>query len=299
MKILAFDIGGTAVKYAVTDESFDITHTDEFPSDAALGGAHIISAVCRKAAEFKDVDLIAVSTAGQVDPETGVIIYANENIPGYTGFEVKKTLEEYTGKRTYVENDAVCALIAEAVFGAGRGQEKFLCLTYGTGVGGCLFCDGEVYRGNALNTGEIGHIITHFGGLRCGCGGHGCYEAYASCTALVKSCEDILGREINARKIFSPESFGIPAVKEKVDLWIDEIVFGIAGLIQVMNVNYFVLGGGVMNEDYVQDEVRNRVNAACREKFGEITVKRAAFSNFAGVCGAAYSAYKKYTEGKE
>lgn len=287
------------MKYAVTDESFIIEHTDEFPSDASLGGGHIISLLCEKAAEFNGIDLIAISTAGQVDPETGVITYANENIPGYTGFEVKKTVEEYTGIKTYVENDAVCALIAEAVFGAGRGWEKFLCLTYGTGVGGCLFCDGDVYRGNALNTGEIGHIITHFGGRRCGCGGHGCYEAYASCSALVKSCEELLGQGVNARKIFSPGCFSMPAVKEKIDSWIEEIVIGMAGLVQVMNVRCFVLGGGVMNEEYVLDGVRSRINAACGEKFGEITVRRAAFSNSAGVCGAAYNAYKRFTEDRK
>ena len=143
--VLCFDIGGTSIKYgAAHDPGGEIVFSSrwETPTDAkTLGGAGV---------ERKLLDLIgglvgkynpsgiAVSTAGMVDHRTGVILYANENIPGYTGRNLKTAVEQAFRLPCAVENDVNCAALGEAAYGAGRGADSVLCLTVGTGIGGAV-----------------------------------------------------------------------------------------------------------------------------------------------------------------
>lgn len=118
--------------------------------------------------DFSGFGRIGISTAGQVNPETGCIVYANENLPAYTGCNVKKFFEDRFGVPTAVENDVNAAAIGEAAFGAGQGFSDFLCLTYGTGIGGAIVLNGSVYRGATCSAGEFGHLVTHAGGKPAG-----------------------------------------------------------------------------------------------------------------------------------
>ena len=139
MKILAIDIGGTAIKYGVVNEDFTIESSFEVPTEASLGGPHLMNKIMTFVGEFADrVDCVGISTAGQVNSELGKIIFASENIPNYTGIEIKKTIQKKFNLPVKVENDVNAAATAEAHFGSGRGYRDFLCLTYGTGVGGAL-----------------------------------------------------------------------------------------------------------------------------------------------------------------
>ncbi len=298
MNILSFDIGGTAIKYALTDETCLMGEMLETPTEAHLGGMHIVEKLMDIIAQYDDVDLVAVSTAGQVDYENGRIKYANDNIPNYTGTEIAKIIRGRFDIPVYVENDANCAALGEAKFGAAKGTDSCFCLTYGTGIGGGIFLNGEIYHGEALSAGEFGHLVTHPDGRRCGCGGRGCYEAYASCSALVRSIEEQIGHETNAREIFAPENFSQPLYRVSIDRWIDEIVFGLVSLVHIFNPKSIVLGGGVMNEDYVVDEVKRRVRSKIMPEFRVVEISRAKLGNRAGLTGAAYYALKRYNEEK-
>ena len=163
-------------------------------------------------------------------------------------------------------------------------------MTYGTGIGGGIFINGELYRGTAFAAGEVGHLITHAGGRKCTCGGEGCYETYASAKALVKSAEMLLSRPVNGKEVF--ECFDNPEIRKLIDGWIDEIVIGLKSLIYIFNPSLIVLGGGIMNENYIIDEINIKLQSSLMLSFKNVKAVKAAAGNSAGKLGAAYLASK-------
>ena len=290
MRILAFDIGGTEIKYALCDENFKLTEKNSVPTNAYEGGKRIIERVVEIAETFDNIDRIGVSTAGQVDSEKGRIVYATDSIPGYTGTEIKSILESETGIPAAVENDVNSAAIGEAVFGAAKEYGSFICLTYGTGIGGAIYLDGGLFTGNSFSAGEFGHIVTHAGGKSCTCGGKGCYEAYASASALVKSVSEKIGIGMNGREIF--KNFDNSEIRSVIDAWIDEIVIGLKGLVYIFNPALIVAGGGIMNESYITDEINSRLRNELMPSFRNVKVVKALMGNDANLLGAAYLASK-------
>ncbi len=290
MKILTFDIGGTEIKYALCDENFDLTEKNSVPTNAHEGGKRIIERVVEIVRSFDGIDRIGISTAGQVNSEKGEIVYATDSIPGYSGTKIKEIIETETGIPTAVENDVNSAAIGEAVFGAAKGHNSFICLTYGTGIGGAIYLDGKLFTGSSFSAGEFGHIVTHAGGKRCTCGGYGCYEAYASVSALVNSVKEKLDLSMNGREIF--ENFENPEIRCIIDSWIDEIVIGLKGLIYIFNPQLIVAGGGIMNESYITDEINARLQKDLMTSFKNAEVVKALMGNDANKLGAAYLASK-------
>ncbi len=291
MKILAIDIGGTAIKYSVVSEDFTVEKSFEVPTEAHLGGPHLMQKIMTFVTEYaNEVDCVGISTAGQVNSELGKIIFASENIPNYTGIEIKKTIQEKFNLPVFVENDVNSAATAEAKFGAGRGFQDFLCLTYGTGVGGALWINDKIYTGDYFSAGEFGHIVTHTGGKKCTCGNNGCYEMYASTRALVRAVKEETGKDLNGREIFMPEHFSNVAVRAVIDNWIDEIIGGLSTLIFIFNPPCIILGGGIMNEDYIISEIDRRIHARPIHSFQSVKIKKAELKNRAGMLGAAYLA---------
>ena len=288
MKTLVFDIGGTEIKYALCDENFNLSDKKSVPTNAYEGGKRIIERVVEIAKTFDGVDRIGISTAGQVDSEKGMIIYATDSIPGYTGTQIKQIVESEIGVPCAVENDVNSAALGEAHFGAAKGESNFICLTYGTGIGGAIFLDGKLFKGCGCSAGEFGHFVTHANGKSCTCGGCGCYEAYASSGALVRAVAEKTGRQLNGREIFG--EFGNPEIKAVIDEWIDEIVVGLKGLVYIFNPSLIVAGGGIMNEKYITDEINSRLEAQLMQSFRCVKVKKAEKGNDANLLGAAYVA---------
>lgn len=289
MKILAFDIGGTEIKYSLCDENFNLYQKHSIPTNASEGGKRIIERVVEIIKTFDGIDRIGISTAGQVNSIKGEIIFATDSIPGYTGVKIKETVEKETGIPTAVENDVNSAAIGEAVFGAAKGYSDFMCLTYGTGIGGAIFLDGKLYTGNSFSAGEFGHIVTHAGGAECTCGGKGCYEAYASAKALVNKVSETLDKDLNGKQIF--DNFNDPIIKRLIDEWIDEIIIGLKSLVYIFNPSLIVLGGGIMNEKYIIDEINTRLQKDLMNSFRMVRVVKAMMGNDANKLGAAYLAY--------
>lgn len=288
MKILAFDIGGTEIKYAFCDENFNLTEKISIPTNAYEGGKRIIERIVEIIKSSNGVDRVGISTAGQVDSVKGEIIFATDSIPGYTGTKIKEIIEAETGIPTAVENDVNSAALGEAVFGAAKGCSDFICLTYGTGIGGAIFLNGKLLTGSSFSAGEFGHIVTHAGGQKCTCGGCGCYEAYASAGALVRKVAEKLGKKMNGREIF--ENFEKPEIRTLIDEWIDEIVIGLKSLICIFNPSLIVAGGGIMNETYITDEINKRLQKELMPSYRNVRVVKALMGNDANKLGAAYLA---------
>lgn len=292
MKILTFDIGGTNIKYAVCNEEFKLTEKKSVPTEAQKGGQHIINKIIDIIEGFDDIDRVAVSTAGQVDSENGIVIYSTDNIPYYTGMMVKKIIESKTNIKTFVENDVNAAAIGEAQFGAAKGASDFICLTFGTGIGGAIYLNNQLYKGFTSSAGEFGHIITHAGGRQCTCGGDGCFEQYASATALINAVEKETGRKLDGIEIFSKENFENPEIRYIIDSWIDEIILGLKSIIYTFNPSLIVLGGGIMNENYIIDLIDRKIYRQLMESFRKVNIVRSKSGNDAGLLGAAYMASK-------
>lgn len=292
MKILTFDIGGTDIKYGICNENFEFVQTNKIPTDAKKGGQALIQKVISIIEEYKDVERVAISTAGQVDSQNGIVVYSTDNIPYYTGMMVKKTIENKTGIPTYVENDVNAAALGEAQFGAAKGCNNFICLTYGTGIGGAIFLNGQLYKGCGSSAGELGHIITHAGGKQCTCGGEGCYECYASAKALTNAVMKVTGENLNGFEIFSKENFERPEIRFEIDKWVDEIITGLINIIYTFNPPLIVLGGGIMNEKYIIDLIDRKIYNRLMDNFRSVNIVKSQLGNKAGMLGAAYMAAK-------
>lgn len=290
MKILVFDIGGTSIKYGVCidDQLQDVKET---PTNASLGGRHIVETLISLIKEQSDYDAIGISTAGQVNSKEGFIIYANQNIPNYTGTQIKKELEELFHVPVTVENDVNAAAMGEAIYGAGKDYKQFLMLTYGTGVGGATVTDKEVYYGSSYSASEFGAIITH-SDVRLAGNDYfdGCYEKYASTTGLVKMAMEYNPELNNGRKIF--ENLDDPKVNEILDCWVDEIMLGLATLTHIYNPPCIILGGGIMVQPLIMRKIEEKKSRFIMPSFAHVNLIPAALGNSAGLLGANYLASK-------
>lgn len=292
MRILCFDIGGTFIKYGLCDENFNLLEKDKIPTLAENGGQSIIERVIGIIEQYDSIDRVAVSTAGQVDSENGIVVYSTDNIPYYTGMRVKSLIENKTGIPTFVENDVNSAALGEAHFGAAKGVNDFICLTLGTGIGGAIFLNNKLYKGSASSAGELGHMIIHSGGKQCTCGGEGCYECYASASALIKAVNKVSPVELNAFQIFEKENIEKPEIRSEIDKWIDEIIVGLVNIIYIFNPSMIVLGGGIMNEDYIIELIDRKIYTRLMDNFKNVKIVRPKLGNDAGMIGAAYEASK-------
>lgn len=284
MRIAALDIGGTSIKSGIWTggPAEDVREQD---TNAKNGGAYVVERAKEILRGYGSFDAIGVSTAGQVNSKEGFIRYANENIPGYTGMRIKDILEQEFSVPVAVENDVNAAAIGEGQFGAGRGHDDFLCITYGTGVGGAVVIGKEIYRGCSFSAGEFGGILIHPEDRIEGDPFSGCYEKYASATALVARARKLDESLVNGRKIF--ERIGEAEVQAVVDEWTDEIVHGLVSLIHIFNPSCVVLGGGVMAQPLILEQVREKTEKRIMSSFRDVVINQAELGNQAGLLGAA------------
>lgn len=295
MKIITFDVGGTAIKFGMVDENFEMIFSEEFPTNEFEDTDNMVMyAMESKLREYEgQYDAIGISTAGQVDFENGMIHDGVGNIPNYNHSDLRGTFENIFNVPVAVDNDVNCAAIGEAHFGAARGAKDFLCLTYGTGVGGCIYINGDVYRGSKFAAGEFGHMATHKDGRPCTCGRIGCYEAYSACRVFTKAVSDRMGKKMSGREIFKEENLKNPIVIEEMDKWEDEIALGLRNLCYIFNPSLIVLGGGIMSEILLLGHIRHKVNMQLEPNYKHVKIEKAKLGNKAGMLGAAWLASER------
>lgn len=289
MRIAALDIGGTSIKSGIWDGN-RTTEYREWDTCAREGGPFLMERAKEILRVYGDFDAIGISTAGQVDTSDGSICYANDNIPDYTGMPIRRILEEEFQVPTAVENDVNAAALGEMFHGAAKGLTDFLCLTYGTGVGGAIVINGEIYAGSCYAGGSFGGIVVHPEAIRADQEFSGCYEKYASTTALVNSAMAVDPALDNGRKIF--EAWERPMVRRLTDDWIDEIVYGLITLIHIFNPSNVILGGGILAQPYIIGEVRRRVSDRVCPQMRGVHLTNTRLGNQAGLIGAASLAEK-------
>ncbi|MCD7034607.1 ROK family protein [Metabacillus sp. GX 13764] len=241
-KLLAFDIGGTLIKYGVLTEDGAFVEKFEKETEAYLGGPAILEKVKSYGIELTkkhEISGVCISTAGQVDSREGSILFALPSIiPDYTGTQLKKELEEYFQLPVEVENDVNCAGLAESWIGTGKDAKSIFCLTVGTGIGGSYILDNKLHTGHSFSGGEIGYIPIEGSQLQ---------ELASTRTLIINTAKrkGIPEHELNGKEIFALAKSGDDICAEEIKRQVYYLSKGIATIAYMMNPEMIIIGGGI------------------------------------------------------
>ena len=283
---VCIDIGGTAIKAGVLDENARIIEQLNIPTEAMQGGSYVLARVKKIIERYivlRKITGICISTTGMVDAAQGSIIYANENMPGYMGINLKKEIERTFGILCEVENDVNCAGLAEYWNGAAQKSQSALCMTIGTGIGGCAIVNGRLLRGISYSACEVGYM--NINGNR--------FENQASTTALVKKVAERKKDKIsewNGKRILESDEKNDKICIESINEIAEILGLGIANICYVLNPEIVVLGGGIMQrESILTDGIRKSVkNNLLPAISSHMRLELAHYHNAAGMTGAWY-----------
>ncbi|MBO5726947.1 MAG: ROK family protein [Clostridia bacterium] len=258
---IGVDIGGTSVKLGVVDNEFNVIEKLRFPTGEEATSEGIINGIidnCRMLCEKYDVEAIGIGSAGGVDSKRGMVVSAG-NLP-FVNEPVAIKVGEALNLPTLIENDGTCALIGERAAGVCKGADDTLIITIGTGIGGAMIVDGKIVRGHLKRAGELGHFIIDRNGIECECGLRGCFERYASATALIEVTEKAVQDNpnsilatvakdgINGKTVFDANEMGCPVAKAILDEYGPILADGLNSLIHIFQPAVIALAGGIANQ---------------------------------------------------
>jgi glucokinase len=279
--VFVADLGGTHLRSAVIDQSGKIHFRAKHLTPVAESAQDIVDALVTAARECDrqntaaghSIDAVSVVAPGTVNVAAGSIVKA-PNLPFLDGFNLTGALSRALKLPAMLENDANAAAVGEMWLGAAQECNAIVCLTLGTGVGGGIILDGKLWHGAHHAAAEIGHMcIEPFGGVACTCGSHGCLEVYASATAIVRMAREAKPRHPNSRLriddgLTSEKIYRAGVEDDELALEVFQrmgayLGIGLANLINILNPEIMVIGGGVVNawglfEKPMKHEVRER-----------------------------------------
>lgn len=301
---VGLDLGGTNLKYALGTASGDILVKMNRPSLANKSQTAIFENMFSASEELfheakkrgEKISAIGIGSPGNIDFESGQLIGNAPNLASWKDAAIKTIFQEHFNIPTWVDNDANLMALAEARKGAGQNYHTIICVTLGTGIGGGIIINNEVYRGSHASAAEIGHIIIEFGGRPCNCGNLGCLEAYASAPAMVNHYRRKLKRSgvfyeidnLNPELIFQKAEMNEDLAKETIMETCDYLGAGIAGIVHIIDPEIVIIGGGIAEAGVefisrIEWVVKNNVLKPIAEK---IKVVKASLNKEAGVIGA-------------
>ncbi|MDO4568414.1 MAG: ROK family protein [Clostridia bacterium] len=285
MRVLCLDIGGTYIKFGTLDESGALVSDGRRPTNA-INREGILESVAGVLSHAAGFDAVALSCAGVIDSDNGVVLRASGALPLGDGFALKAYVEALTGVPAHVENDVNCAALGELWLGAARGARNCAVIAFGTSIGGALILGGELYRGSRFGAGEIGHVTLHPGGELCCCGRRGCFSAYAAASALLERAGDLFERGFSA--LAAEDSRAGRAVRD----WAREAALGIACIVHTFDPERVVLGGAIMELEGAVDIIRPELKRALLPSHGDVELCAAALGNRAALYGAARALFR-------
>ena len=311
---LGIDLGGTNIAAGVVDEKFNIIGTASVKTNCPRPAEEIaddmkkaaLAAVKNAGVSLDDIESVGIGAPGSINNQDGTISYSN-NL-GFYDVDLGKMMSERLGRPVFLENDANAAAYGEFLAGAGKGTKNFVAITLGTGVGSGIIVDGKIYSGHNFAGGEIGHTVIAMDGECCTCGRNGCWEAYASATALVRQTKQAMTRypktvmwklcdgdinRVNGRTAFDAMRQGDEAGKFVVDKYINYIAVGISNVINIFQPEVLCIGGGISKEGkLLTDPINAFVSGEdyARTSDKRTVIKTAVLGNDAGIIGAAYLA---------
>ena len=312
MKYVGVDIGGTNLKAGLVDENGVLLATQKMKVASIAdddGLAWTVASLVQELAHtvnlsVSDVASVGVGVPGTVEIRSGSINYTC-NLP-LRNVPLRKLFHRYLSIPLYIENDANCAALAEFLVGAGRDSKRFVTITLGTGVGAGIVHNGKIYHGANGMAGEVGHMVIQRGGLPCPCGRHGCWEQYASATALKRITAAALAAHphsilaqvvaenegrVSGQSAFIAARRGDPVGQQVCDEYVDYLACGVVNVVNIFQPDTLAIGGGVSNEAEeqllrpVQQRVARESIPCGRDRRTRIV--KAELGNRAGIIGAA------------
>lgn len=310
MFTIGIDLGGTNIVSAVVDEKYNILAKAKTPTAMPRSAEEIFDDIARVSKEamaeagltIADIDSVGLGTPGTVNAE-GVIEYAN-NL-GFDHIPARQMLIDRLGcEKVFIANDANCAALGEAYAGCGNGAKNFVAVTLGTGVGSGVIVDGKIVTGVNGAGGECGHQVIVVDGEECTCGRKGCWEAYASATALINQTKKAMQEypdsvmhdlameegKVSGRTAFDAMRRGDVAGIKVVDKYIKYVSCGVVNLVNALQPEVICIGGGICNEgETLLRPLRRYVEAERYSVYSKIQTKivKAQLGNDAGIIGAA------------
>lgn len=308
---VGIDLGGTNIAVGVVDDGGKIIKQLSVPTLAQRPAEEIIRDMATAAKDvieqagmsLSDIKAIGIGSPGSVDNANGEIVYAN-NLPFYHT-KMRDELQKYINLPVNLENDANAAAYGEYI-AMGHGVDSFIAVTLGTGVGGGIILNGKIYRGFNGAGAELGHFTLVHDGAPCTCGKPGCWEAYASVTALIaqtraamdKNPDSIMHKmvqeegKISGRTAFTSAKNGDSAAQAVVDQYISYVADGVTSIINIFQPDMLVIGGGISKEgNYLLKpliEITEKYNY--NKELAKTDIRIATLFNDAGIIGAALAA---------
>jgi len=315
---IGIDIGATSVKAGIVKRDGRLVEKAAIKTSEIQGPAHFLSLLEKlieqmlktSKIEKRAVGGIGVGAPGWVEHYKGIVRELT-NIPDWENVPLALQLEEKTGLKAFVDNDANVMAIAELHYGAGRGHRNVVCLTLGTGVGGAIVINGEVFRGAHGLAGEIGHMTLDLQGPECACGARGCLENYVGNRFIVENAVKRLEKNSHGPQgnILLKMAGGDPGKitpkmlaeaayegdKIAIEIWRETghyLGTALAVLVNLINPECFIIGGGVAKAGAILfDEMRNTMASLAMNDLGKETpILEAQLSEDAGIIGAATAA---------
>ena len=307
---VGIDLGGTNIKAGVVTEDGVLVNKESIKTNADRKMEEIIYDMGKLASKVislagidkSDIKAIGIGSPGTPDNKEGILVYSN-NLP-FNMAPMRKLIKEVIDLPVYIDNDANCAGMAEAVSGAAKGTKESVTITIGTGIGAGVIVNGRIYSGFNQAGSEFGHTVLVSGGVPCSCGRKGCFEAYSSASALIRMTKeaaennpdsllnDVIKEEgkVNAKIAFIAKRRGDKVASDVIDTYIEYLSDGLANAINTFMPEVLVIGGGVCNEgDPLLLPLREKTLS--KPYFGpgvkKTEIKIAEMGNDAGIVGAA------------
>lgn len=298
MTIGAVDIGGTKVAVGMVDHEGKVLSKAEFPSDADdYGHAKdgIIQALRRTARDAGvEISGIGIGSTGPIDPFTGEF-GAVDFLPGWRGKNLMADLSRAFGIQAAMENDGDAAVLGEAAWGVGKRKSRLIYVTVGTGIGGGMVLDGNLYRGVDGSHPEVGHHVVDLSGPQCSCGFRGCWEALATGPAMAVWLASQVPKEYPYRQNLTAQR--ICELAAQGDEWASRAVeresrylgLGLANLINLLTPDAIVLGGSIFKSaSLFLDGIHRQISSGCKfVPFEKTELLLASLGEDANLIGAA------------
>ena len=285
MKKIGIDLGGTKIEGILLDDSLNVLQRTRIstPKEDYL---EIINQIISLTNDLsKDIDdcTIGICTPGAISKKTGLI--KNSNTQCLIGKPLKEDLETRLGKQVLMENDANCFALAEANLGSAKNYSVVFGVIMGTGVGGGIVINGSLYNGRTNIAGEWGHHTLHQNGNQCYCGKKGCVETYISGPALENRWKELSGKIQNLEEIVKENND--PHYEEWKKEFLDNFGTGLANVIDILDPEAIVLGGGLSKIDFLYSEGVKNVYEKVFSDLVDTPILRNNLGDSAGVFGAA------------
>ena len=290
MKTLGVDIGGTNIKYGVVENNI-IIYNNSTKSEVAKGKQFLIGKIvsiienCKKNYNIKS---IGIGIAGLVDYQRG-FVFESPNLPEWEGVNLKNELK-IVNLPISIDNDANCFALGEYLLRKDKKIKNLIGITLGTGIGGSLILDGKIYRGSNGFAGEIGHIKVEPDGRKCNCGQNGCLEAYSSGFAIEKKSKEIFGEKIAVSSLYQMALKGNRKAIEIFKDAFEKLGIVCAGLIDLLNPDIIVFGGGLSNmREFLLIPLKKLIQKNCYKKLYEkVRIEVSQSDIDSGIIGATY-----------